>query len=469
MQGQPESPAIRFIDPQPLHGVPEGGDGPSRPRRGKTATTTERCTAGWAPPPTSTWHRWVAPRDPTNPRFGMEGTPQTLSFLSPALGRDTFPPAQGSPGPSHPQSLGTHFPHPQHPHSPTHTPLLAQPMPNPHQPPSPPDPPHSLSGDSKGDTSHPFTCTWPHGDPQVTEPCRGGPEPLSQPQAAPSPAPAWLQHHVLPGCPPRCPPYMYIYTTKPQNTRYIEIPTRGRPHTNSSRNPLRGWDCHCPSPLHFLAPTSPSLACRGWGSPHKGTLQGTAQTQPRGAGGAGLGGAEAAQGPPQPPRTQETSGEVPDRTNKQTNVRRTRQGKGDSRAPTPSQVPAPGGCQGCWLRLGLARMRGERGFWHPPKPSAQWQRGQDTIQRGGQASLKAHSCVWGCSLPAGVKGTAKRTFSHIPSQPGALGAGGSRCAPKSSPRQGSPAALSWRVPAQAALSLPPRHGLSPCPVPGSPP
>lgn len=56
----------------------------------------------------------------------------------------------------------------------------------------------------------------------------------------------------------------------------------------------------------------------------------------------------------------------------------------------------------------------------PPKPSAQWQRGQDTIQRGGQASLKPHSRVWGCSRPAGVKGMAKRTFSHIPSQLGAL-------------------------------------------------
>lgn len=173
-------------------------------------------------------------------------------------------------------------------------------MPTPQQPPSLPDSPKASLEAGRGTVLTPPSCTWPHGDPQVTAlpwdralSGRGGPH-------SPCPNPkhhrAQLQHHVLPGCLPKCPPYMYIYTTKPQNTRYIEIPTRGRPHTNSSRNPLRRGGMSLPPPL----PTahSPSLACRGGGSPDKGTLQGTAQTQPRGAGDTGLGAAEAAQSPP---------------------------------------------------------------------------------------------------------------------------------------------------------------------------
>lgn len=142
---------------------------------------------------------------------------------------------------------------------------------------------------------------------------------------------------------------------------------------------------------------------------------------------------------PQPPQTQETSGEVPDRTNKQTNKRQ-RDEADQGGLPWP-QLPPQARSQpqvsgrGVGPGWELAQMRRE-GSLAPPKPSAQWQQGQDTIQRGGQASLKPHSCVWGCSCPAGVKGMGQMDL--LPhSQPAwgtvwlPLGAGGSRCALKS--------------------------------------
>lgn len=91
--------------------------------------------------------------------------------------------------------------------------------------------------------------------------------------------------------------YMYIYTKTPKHEVYKNS-RRGFPHTNSSRNPLKGGQemgqetCAPPSP-----PTLPFPAQDG-GSPDKGTLQGTAQTQARGEGGTELGASQSRPGPP---------------------------------------------------------------------------------------------------------------------------------------------------------------------------
>lgn len=203
----------------------------------------------------------------------------------------------------------------------------------------------------------------------------GAPQPPSQPQAPLCPAPAQLQHHS-PRLPPKMPPlYVHIYDKTPKHEVYRNSNVGTAPY-EQFKEPTAGVGCHCPPHTHLLPPTSPSLACRGRGSPDKGTLQGTAQTQPRGAGGAGLGGAEAAQGPPTSTDTGDQWGGT-DRTNKQTNVRGTRQSKGDFRGPSSRPKPGPtppSGWQGCWVRLGLAQMR-RGGSLAPPRPSAQWQRG----------------------------------------------------------------------------------------------
>lgn len=455
MQGPPESPAIRFIDPQPLHRVAAGVTDP--PGHGEEKQQRQQNDAQQDGPPLPPARRagdtpqhlaQVALRGPKDPWFGTEGTPQTL-IPNPCPGQGRLPPARGTPRPSHPRGL-TGTPRALEHTSPT--PITRTLLPTPPSWPSPcqplashlplQTPPKGFYGGRKGDTSHP-TCTWPHGDPQVTALLWG--RALSGWGGPHSPCPN-PKHHCAqpqPGCSttfsqvaPQMPPlYVHIYDKTPKHEVYRNSNVGTAPYEQFKEPTAGGVGCHCPPHTHFLPPTSPSLACRGRGSPDKGTLQGTAQTQPRGAGGTGLGGAGAAQGPTTSTDTGDQGGGTGQ--NKQTN-KQTSEGRGRARgtpvapAPTSSQVPAPGGWQGCWVRLGLARMR-RAGSLAPPKPSAQWQRGQDTIQRGGQASLKPHSCVWGCSCPAGVKGMAERTFTQH-SQPTwgtawlPLGAGGSRCA-----------------------------------------
>lgn len=179
---------------------------------------------------------------------------------------------------------------------------------------------------------------------------------------------------ILPGWLPKCPPYMYIYTTKPQNTRYIEIPTWGRPHTNSSRNPLQGWDVIVPPTHTCYHPPAPPWHAEAGAAQTRGPCREQLRHSQEEQGVQGWGGAEAAQGPPTSTDTGDQWGGT-DRTNKQTNVRGTRQSKGDFRGPSSRPKPGPtprGGWQGCWVRLGLAQMR-RGGSLAPPRPSAQWQ------------------------------------------------------------------------------------------------
>lgn len=102
----------------------------------------------------------------------------------------------------------------------------------------------------------------------------------------------------------------------------------------------------------------------------------------------------------------------------------------------PGQVPAPGGCQRCLTDEEV----GEPGT---PKPSAWRQWGPDS-----QTSTEPRGSVRLSSLLVGGKGTAKRTFSHVPSQPGAAPLGGCHQeqgapgGPHEAPRRVSPAASS---------------------------
>lgn len=91
---------------------------------------------------------------------------------------------------------------------------------------------------------------------------------------------------------------MYIYRTKPQNTRYIKIQRGDAPIRTVQGTHYRGGGEEA-RPPHLLPTTHRPLPATGWrGSPGKGTLQGTAQTQPRGEGGTGLGGRQRQTGPP---------------------------------------------------------------------------------------------------------------------------------------------------------------------------
>lgn len=178
---------------------------------------------------------------------------------------------------------------------------------------------------------------------------------------------------------------------------------------------------------------------------------------------------------PQPPQTQETSGEVPDRTNKQTNVRGTRQSKRDSHGPSshPKPGPSPKWAAGLLGQAGPGTDE-ERGEPSTPQALSTVAARTGHHPEGWPSQPEAPQLCVGMFLPCRIEGDGlQRTFSHIPSQPGALhGCHWEHEAPgvpRKAPRQVSPAALSWRVPAQATLSLPPRHGLSPSPAPGSPP
>lgn len=133
----------------------------------------------------------------------------------------------------------------------------------------------------------------------------------------PNPSPAAAPRS--PRLPPQMPPlYVHIYHKTPKHEVYRNS-NAGTPPYEQFKEPTAGGRDVIVPPPHFLPPTSPSLACRGGGSPNKGTLQGTAQTQPRGAGGAELGGAEAAQGPPASTDTGDQWGGTGQ--NKQTNKR----------------------------------------------------------------------------------------------------------------------------------------------------
>lgn len=263
----------------------------------------------------------------------------------------------------------------------------------------------------------------------------GAPQPLSQPQAPLCPAPARLQHHVLPGCLPRRPPYMYIYTTKPQNTRYIEIPTWGRPHTNSSRNPLWGGGVslspHTPPTTHQPLPGMQRQGQPGLGDP-AGHSSDTAKRS-RGQGWGELRQPRA----PQPPQTQETSGEVPDRTNEQTNVRGTRQSKGDSRGPSfhPKPDPSPRWVAGVLGQAGTGRDE-ERGESGTPQALSTVAARTGHQPEGWPSQPEAPQLCVRMFLPCRSEGDGQKDL--LPhSQPAwgtawlPLGAGGSRCALKS--------------------------------------
>lgn len=188
-------------------------------------------------------------------------------------------------------------------------------------PPAPPGLPRDLWGrccDPAGRNDSTHTCARPHGDPQPTAPpwgtdpaqgLGGGPHsrgtvlsPFRPPQVPPGSVPS-------PAAAPRSPSpaqatshntttYMYIYTTKPQNTRYIKFqrgdaPIRTVQGTHYSGGGGRRASKRAPPtpPSSYHPPPPPQ---HGGDSPDKGTLQGTAQTQPRGQGGTGLGGPDGA-------------------------------------------------------------------------------------------------------------------------------------------------------------------------------
>lgn len=200
---------------------------------------------------------------------------------------------------------------------------------------------------------------------------------------------------------------------------------------------MGGWDVTVPPQTHFPPPTSPSLACRGRGSPDKGTLQGTAQTQPRGAGGAGLGGAEAAQGPPTSTDTGDQWGGTGQ--NKQTNKRQRDEAE-QGRLPWPQlppQVrsqPQVGG-RGVGSGWELARMRRE-GSLAPPQALSTVAARTGHHPEGWPSQPEAPQLCVGMFLPCRSEGDGQMDL--LPhSQPAwstvwlPLGARGSRCALKS--------------------------------------
>lgn len=167
VQGPPESPAIRFIDPQPLGGAAAGVTDP--PGHGEEKQQRQQNDAQQDGPPLPPAQRG---RHPPAPGTGgserphespvWDGRdPETLSFLTPALGRDIFhqPGAlqgpvtpggwQGPPEPWNtlPPPPSPALSYPRHPSGPAHA--------NPSAATFPSRPPQGLSGGRKGDSSHP--------------------------------------------------------------------------------------------------------------------------------------------------------------------------------------------------------------------------------------------------------------------------------------------------------------------------
>jgi len=147
------------------------------------------------------------------------------------------------------------------------------------------------------------TCTWPHGDPRSTappwgtDPHWGGGVPTVEehPHPARSPSATGLRpqsgHSIAfsqpPGHLPECHYlYVHIYDKTPKHEVYKNS-MWGCPHTNSSRNPLQ-WGRE---PGQEACPQPPS-------PPDMGTLQGTAETQPRGEGDTGPRAVRERPGPP---------------------------------------------------------------------------------------------------------------------------------------------------------------------------
>lgn len=107
-----------------------------------------------------------------------------------------------------------------------------------------------------------------HGDPRRGAPTPFGPPPPHHEHHQAQPLP-----HVPSSQPPgRHPkhhqPYMYIYTTNPQNTRYIKFDT-GTPPYKQFKEPttVGGGKTYWPPPLGFLPPFSPFPAQPGQGDP----------------------------------------------------------------------------------------------------------------------------------------------------------------------------------------------------------
>lgn len=145
-------------------------------------------------------------------------------------------------------------------------------------------PPSGISGNGAGTQQGRGmipTCAWPHGDPQVTAPpwgtdpfgvgglhSRGAVLPLSpHPPSATKPgrsiafSPQATSQNTT--------TYMYIYTKTPKHEVYKNS-MRGLPHTNSSRNPLKGGQ---EMGQETCAPT-PSLPGTGRGQPRQGNPAG---------------------------------------------------------------------------------------------------------------------------------------------------------------------------------------------------
>lgn len=152
--------------------------------------------------------------------------------------------------------------------------------------------------------------------PQTIAPTPFGPPPPHHEHHQAQPLP-----HVASSQPPgRHPkhhqPYMYIYTTNPQNTRYIKFDT-GTPPYKQFKEPttVGGEDILAPHTWlsTTLQPLPSTARTRG---PHRTQLRHSQEERGYGVGGL----AEVDQGPPPlQPLWTETTREVPDGTNKRTN------------------------------------------------------------------------------------------------------------------------------------------------------
>lgn len=154
-------------------------------------------------------------------------------------------------------------------------------------------------------------------DPHWGAPTAFGPPPPHHEHHQAQPLP-----HVTSSQPPGChpkhhQPYMYIYTTNPQNTRYIKFDTGTPPYKQFKEPTTVGGETYCPPTLGFLPPFSPFPA---QGQPGQGDPTGHSSDTAKKRGDMGWGVRLRWTRPlPLQPLWTETTQEVPDGTNKQTN------------------------------------------------------------------------------------------------------------------------------------------------------